>query len=514
MNNYIEPTINIEMNNQINKELETIPCKNDFHDKEYIVMLLSQDFLNKLYKSKMFRYENNITGLAGKKYIDNYILTKYCSSYINKIKKIIDELNTREYFEQKSIRWHLARQTMLTATDSERIDSGQLAKFHETCLKKVQEIKAQPPSNSPALVHGNTYEDVALKLYESRYKVSVREYTVLRSISHPHIGASPDGIINHVDMSDYNSYCRYGRLLEIKNPYSRIIDGTIKPDYYGQMQQQMFVTGLPLCDFLECDIKDIRCTNSASCYDDQYQNIHDMIDDKLDTSVNGWEKKIENHNIPWQNLNKYGREKGVIIVFNKTVQVEHNGKSFDEDIQKVELYPLNIEYKYDEIVAWLDKMKAQYRSQGYKPTSVLNWKLYKFSVITVHYDQKKFETNRLPKLNDAWKKISEYKNRYTYDELKTLFDKEKRDNSIKKKKQKQMNSDINSQSIIELPGIIKQSYEQDYAYTGDGMKINLKETRTCINANETDKKTGENKKRVSNYYQCKFEIDMDSVLFN
>ena len=402
---------------------------------------------------------------------------------------------------------------MLTATDSEKIDAGQLAKFHEVCIKKMAEIKAQPPSNSPALVHGNTYEDVALKIYESRFKVGVREYTVVRSKTHDYVGASPDGIINNVDMSDYNSYCRYGRLLEIKNTYSRIIDGTIKPDYYGQMQQQMFVTGLPLCDFLECDIKDIRCTNSTSCYDDQYENIHDMLEDTLDTSVENWKSKIENKNVPYKNLNRYGREKGVIIVFNKTIEVYHNGTMFEETIQKVEIYPLNIIYKYDEIVGWLGQKKKEYREMGYTPSSVLNWKLYKFNVITVHYDQTKFEKERLPKLTKAWKQIQEYKNRYTIDELKTLFEQQKKNDKENQKKTSGKSKKIIAQ--LEPPNTIRQSYEQQYAYTGDGQTINLRERRISTSSQiiSKDINTGEIKKKTTNLYRCTFEIDMESALF-
>lgn len=521
MNNNIEDLqTDIEMNSQINQELENIPCKNEFHNKEYKSMLLNQDFLNNLYKVKTFRYNNNIIGPAGKKYIDLYILNKYCKQYIQKAKKIIDALNKEDFFEQKSIRWHLTRQTMLTATDSEKIDAGQLAKFHEVCMKKMTEIKAQPPSNSPALVHGNTYEDVALKIYESRNKVSVREYTVVRSKTHTYVGASPDGIVNNVDLSDYNSYSRYGRLVEIKNPYSRIIDGTIKPDYYGQMQQQMFVTGLPLCDFLECEIKDIRCTNSSSCYDEQYENIHDMLEDVLDTSVDDWKSKIQNKYVPWQNLNKYGREKGVIIVFNKTVMVEHNGTEFEENIQRVELYPLNIQYKYENIIAWLNEIKKKYRAQGYTPSSVLNWKLYKYSVITVHYDQDKFEKGRLPKLTKAWEKIQEYKAKYTAEELKPLFDKQKRDEKERLKAEKNEDKNVNKQLQVPAtsakPNIERKLYELDYAYAGDGTKINLKERRTSTSSQtvETDSQTGQKKKKTTNFYQCSFEIDMESSLFN
>jgi len=60
MNNNIDIKTNIEMDSQIDKELENVPCKNDFHNKEYTSMLLSLDFLNNLYKVKTFRYNNNI----------------------------------------------------------------------------------------------------------------------------------------------------------------------------------------------------------------------------------------------------------------------------------------------------------------------------------------------------------------------------------------------------------------------------------------------------------------------
>ena len=48
---------------------------------------------------------------------------------------------------------------------------------------------------------------------------------------------------------------KYGYLLEIKNPVSRKLTGIPKLDYWVQMQQQMYVTKLPYCDFLETIIK-------------------------------------------------------------------------------------------------------------------------------------------------------------------------------------------------------------------------------------------------------------------
>jgi hypothetical protein len=59
------------------------------------------------------------------------------------------------------------------------------------------------------------------------------------------LAASPDGI-NVKETSPL-----YGRLLEIKNPFSRVITGIPKKAYWIQCQLQMAVCNLDECDFLE-----------------------------------------------------------------------------------------------------------------------------------------------------------------------------------------------------------------------------------------------------------------------
>jgi hypothetical protein len=67
------------------------------------------------------------------------------------------------------------------------------------------------------------------------------EYGMITNDKYPILGVSPDGIL-------------LDRLLEIKCPYSRIIDGTVQDDYYHQMMEQMFVCDYKQCDFFECSI--------------------------------------------------------------------------------------------------------------------------------------------------------------------------------------------------------------------------------------------------------------------
>lgn len=414
------------MENLIDIYLSELKLLCNFYNKEYRFTLIDKKFVNKLINENIC---NKIT-------LNKYLFEK-CKNYFDNITKKISILNNKEFFEQKSMKWHLARQNMITATDSGKLLSGSDSRFKEVLVKKIDKIKAQPVSSATPLVHGNTYEDVSLKIYESRFKVKVSEYSILGSDSHPYIGASPDGVITSVDYTDYNSFCRYGRLLEIKNPYSRVIDGVIKSDYYAQMQQQMFVTGLPICDFLETEIKDIRCINSSNCYDEQYQNIYEMLNDKLDTTIDGWQNKIENKNIPVNNLNKMGLEKGVIIVFKKEfpleIEVEDNKKeTIYETLNKYEIFPLSIEYNYDTIMKWIQDKKDEYHKQNYTCEEVLYWKLYKFSVITVNYEQEKFENITLPILKNGWKKIDTFKTQNSDAEIKKfLFEYE-----FKKKKKK------------------------------------------------------------------------------
>jgi len=73
----------------------------------------------------------------------------------------------------------------------------------------------------------------------------VGDFGCIQHDTYHFIGASPDGI--NIDPRSP----MYGRMLEIKNPVSREIDGVPKKEYWVQMQQQMEVCDLDECDFLE-----------------------------------------------------------------------------------------------------------------------------------------------------------------------------------------------------------------------------------------------------------------------
>lgn len=92
---------------------------------------------------------------------------------------------------------------------------------------------------------GWRYEPVARQLFETLV-ASSPVYDGLGRVRHttlPRLGASPDGLILEGP--------RAGRLLEIKCPISRVIDGKIPVRYYCQMQLQAEVCDVDAVDYVE-----------------------------------------------------------------------------------------------------------------------------------------------------------------------------------------------------------------------------------------------------------------------
>jgi hypothetical protein len=73
------------------------------------------------------------------------------------------------------------------------------------------------------------------------------------------LAASPDGILRAA-----LDPARVGRLLEIKCPVSRGINGSIPFDYWCQMQVQMEVTGVDECEYVEVKFEFIDATTEPT----------------------------------------------------------------------------------------------------------------------------------------------------------------------------------------------------------------------------------------------------------
>ena len=101
-------------------------------------------------------------------------------------------------------------------------------------------------SRMSAFDWGIRFEPVVKQIYEYKYGTTIKELGRLYHQTDKRCAASPDGLVYNCPKNE-----RTGRLIEIKCPVTRIIDGKIPKDYYAQMQMQLHVTGLQLCDYVE-----------------------------------------------------------------------------------------------------------------------------------------------------------------------------------------------------------------------------------------------------------------------
>jgi len=298
--------------------------------------------------------------------------------------------------EQKSPEWFRLREGMISASDAGYfLKKCGAARAMDTLRLKLG-LKTYPNSATPSLMHGNTYEDVSRAIYESRNQVEVAEYGILTSPTSC-IGASPDGIVVKCLANTFQCQSRIGRLLEIKNPYSREIDETIKPEYMVQILQQQYTTQLPICDFVETTIVDKYSTTSAGNYK-AYLTLEEMLADRLDTSQPSNISRIKNHNIPIENLNRFGNEKGLLMWYQNAIT--------PSDIRnKYVIYPLCNKYVQLEIEKWIvDTNSAQF-ANGFIFKEVKFWRLDVYAEKTVVYNQALYEGEYIPRLCQIWEII-------------------------------------------------------------------------------------------------------------
>ena len=166
------------------------------------------------------------------------------------LKAQIEHLINAEQGEQRSDDWDLKRKKSLTASNLYKIFGSHATRnslIYEKCtphIKSSTQLFTSPNINTP-MQWGVKYEPVTLMIYEYRNNTRVGEFGCITHPEHLFLAASPDGI-----NIDENSPL-FGRMIEIKNPYSRKITGEPKMEYWVQTQMQMEVCKLDTCDFVE-----------------------------------------------------------------------------------------------------------------------------------------------------------------------------------------------------------------------------------------------------------------------
>jgi putative phage-type endonuclease len=147
--------------------------------------------------------------------------------------------------EQRSEEWYTIRHQLLTASSIYKV-IGTDSKKNEIICNKCAPVNIHHSSYTDSPMHwGIKYEQVSTDYYCYINQTKIQSYGCIIHPTYPFIGASPDGI-NILE----SSHC-FGRMLEIKNPYTREITGNPKEEYWVQCQVQMEVCDLDVCDFLE-----------------------------------------------------------------------------------------------------------------------------------------------------------------------------------------------------------------------------------------------------------------------
>lgn len=199
--------------------------------------------------------------------------------------------------------------------------------------------------SNEAVRWGSKYEEIIQMIYSYKNNTDIHEFGLIQHPEYHCIGASPDGITDS------------GRMLEIKCPVSRKITG-IPPFYYWiQVQIQLEVCDLELCDFVECSISETM----ELC--------------KEDNVISG--KLIELYNINFRKEPKY-------------------------------IYPcIGNEQEIDTWIKNWSKEQDPYESLfGSYHARTLYWKVNVYSHVTIKRDREWFKRS-LPHIQKTWDEVLE-----------------------------------------------------------------------------------------------------------
>lgn len=165
----------------------------------------------------------------------------------------LDEIVERKQTAQRTEEWYRQMSDIISASELGQLFAAPRQRAKLVISKTVPYQSRNQPlavysDQMTAFDWGIRFEPVVKLIYEEKYKTVIKELGRIIHPQHPKCSASPDGLVYHCPQG-----IRTGRLIEIKCPVSREIDGTIPKDYYTQMQMQLHVTGLKECDYVEAE---------------------------------------------------------------------------------------------------------------------------------------------------------------------------------------------------------------------------------------------------------------------
>ncbi len=223
-----EPDDNVQLEQWI-ESAETIAYSFEFSDVE-------QQYIDKIIEMYSEQFKIKIT-----------------TSNVDDIPPIeyLDELLNRKQIEQRTPEWYKQMSNIISASELGNL----FASTRQRAKMVMSKTIPYQPRNQPLAVlsdrmsafdWGIRFEPVVKQIYIYKYKVDIKELGRLHHQTDERCTASPDGLIYSCPENK-----RTGRLVEIKCPVTREINGLIPKDYYTQMQMQLHVTGLKKCDYIE-----------------------------------------------------------------------------------------------------------------------------------------------------------------------------------------------------------------------------------------------------------------------
>jgi hypothetical protein len=172
------------------------------------------------------------------------------------VKEKLVSIQAKPQSVQRTEEWYKEMRNTLTASEFYQLFSSPRARGTLVMSKVKQEREYIPPRLScltmemTPLDWGIRFEPVAKLILEKRWGVKIAELGRLHHPTMKGLAASPDGIIVEPETSPL-----YGNLVEIKCPSSRVIGKGVPKDYWYQMQLQLEVTEMPVCQYTEFHFK-------------------------------------------------------------------------------------------------------------------------------------------------------------------------------------------------------------------------------------------------------------------
>jgi putative phage-type endonuclease len=296
-------------------------------------------------------------------YDSTFIKTK---PNIEKIEEQVTKLKNKPQPQQRTKEWYEHRHNLITASNAYKAfenESSRNQLIYEKCVPLKQFIenddttitqKTPLPVNVNTAMHwGQKYEPLSVMIYEDKYKTRIGDFGCIQHETYQFLGASPDGI--NIDKTSP----RYGRMLEIKNPVNREIDGVPKKEYWIQMQLQMENCDLDECDFLETQFVEYES-------EDAFKNDGDF-------------SETENGDI-----------KGVIMYF-----------SSKEGVPIYKYKPLHVDC-YEDFEVWEQQQMTEQEVATNTWIKNIYWKLEEFSCVLVLRNKKWFQDN-IGQMEELWK---------------------------------------------------------------------------------------------------------------